>query len=89
MRKLDECGYSMAKFGTVALTRTFAQETFSSDGVKAIALCPWFTNTQFVTTVFSTQAIEDKFKFRCLDVSEVIKKVGNTDIIFAIIFLNF
>ena len=76
LRKLDESGYSMAKFGTIAMTRSFSQnEHFSSDGIKAMALCPWFTNTQFVTTVFSTDAIEQKFKYRVLEVSEVLNLI--------------
>ena len=42
----------MAKFGTVALTRGFAQRgregPWRKHGVKAMALCPWFANTQLV-----------------------------------------
>ena len=98
LRNVGESGYSMAKFGAIALTRSFSQnDIFSKDGVKAVALCPWytiffvsdflhfligityrniyffhrFTNTQFVTTVFSTDAIEQKFKYRVLETSEV------------------
>ena len=49
---VEESGYFMAKFGTVALTRGFAQRgregPWRKHGVKAMALCPWFANTQLV-----------------------------------------
>ena len=42
LRNVGESGYSMAKFGAIALTRSFSQnDNFSKDGVKAVALCPW------------------------------------------------
>ena len=43
LRNVGESGYSMAKFGAIALTRSFSQnDIFSKDGVKAVALCPWY-----------------------------------------------
>ena len=87
MRNLDETGYSMAKFGVVALTRNFAlrgrQGPWKKDGVKAMALCPWFAKTKLVTDATSIEALEEKFnqkgrgmplKLKLLEVPEVADK---------------
>ena len=48
---LESGGYSVAKYGNVALTRIIP--TFNSppsdEGVKAFALCPWYVPTKMVT----------------------------------------
>ena len=75
MRNIEESGYTMAKWGIVALTRSFAQRgrngPVKRDGIKAMALCPWFANTQLVRNSTSIEDLQSKTKFRCLTVAEV------------------
>ena len=75
MRNIEESGYTMAKWGVVALTRSFAQRGRNGpqkrDGIKAMALCPWFANTQLVRNSTTIEALEQKSKFRTLKISEV------------------
>ena len=75
MRNIEESGYTMAKWAIVALTRSFAQRgrngPMKRDGIKAMALCPWFANTQLVRNSTSIESLESKTKIRCLKVSEV------------------
>ena len=65
-RNLPETGYAMAKFGTVALTRSFTQKgkdgPWKKDGVKAMALCPFFANTKLVTSRISLDKLEKQYK---------------------------
>ena len=56
----------MAKFGTVALTRSFTQKgkdgPWKKDGIKAMALCPFFANTKLVTSRISLDKLEKQYK---------------------------
>ena len=58
-------GYVMAKWGAVALTRSFANSTPSveqAEGIKAYAICPWYADTQLVRSMTDIETIEKKSK---------------------------
>ena len=51
-RDLEVAGYTAAKTGVIALTRSFATSipnVYSTEGIKAYALCPYFANTVLLT----------------------------------------
>ena len=51
-RDLEVAGYTAAKTGVIALTRSFETSipnVFSMEGIKAYALCPFFANTVLLT----------------------------------------
>ena len=51
-RDLEVAGYTAAKTGVIALTRSFETSipnVFSTEGIKAYALCPFFANTVLLT----------------------------------------
>jgi len=73
-RDLEVAGYTAAKTGVIALTRSFETSipnVFSTEGIKAYALCPFFANTVLLTDRISITDIEKKFNKRVLTVSEV------------------
>ena len=78
MDNMNEAGYTMAKSGAVALTRSFTTNQNDNpeikDGIKAMALCPYFANTQLVRDWRNIDSIEQKFKSRVMSVSEVGQK---------------
>ena len=80
MRNIEEAGYTMAKSAVVSLTRSFAQRgskgPWRRDGIKAFALCPYFANTQLVSSTTDIKALEAKFKTRVLTVKEVSVRAG-------------
>ena len=60
-------GYLMSKWGTVALTRSFAKckpNMEKAEGIKAYALCPWFADTMLVRTAFDIDELQRKAKQR-------------------------
>jgi NAD(P)-dependent dehydrogenase (short-subunit alcohol dehydrogenase family) len=78
---IEDSGYCMAKFGVVALTRSFGQQgrrgPWKRDGIKAMALCPWFANTQLVTSSTDLNKLKAATKERILEVPEVIFPIFN------------
>ena len=67
------------------IERSFAQKgregPWKKDGIKAMALCPWFANTKLVTTSTSIENLENTFKrkgegtplqLRVMEISEVL-----------------
>lgn len=78
MRNIEEAGYTVAKSGVAALTRSFAQRgrngPWKRDGIKAMAICPWFAKTQLVTSTVDIKDLETKMKKRVLEVPEVGEK---------------
>lgn len=77
-------GYPMSKFGTVTMTRVFANKSpegpWKKHGIKAMALCPFFANTPLVTDRISLENLDKQLnetigkipiKHRVLDASEV------------------
>lgn len=66
---MEAAGYVMAKWGAVALTRSFATckpSVEEAEGVKAYALCPWFADTELVRSseALNVDAIEKKAKVK-------------------------
>lgn len=76
MRNIDEAGYTMAKSALVSLTRSFAQKgrngPWRLHGIKAMALCPWFADTQLIRDAqLDTEYVNKKSNQRTMTVSEV------------------
>jgi NAD(P)-dependent dehydrogenase (short-subunit alcohol dehydrogenase family) len=72
--KLDDVGYTMAKWGVVALTRSFEDakpNPYKLEGIKAYAICPWFADTQLVRDTIALDELREKTKTRILTVTEV------------------
>ena len=70
-------GYTAAKHGVVALTRSFLPSFLedneplpSSEGIKAYAICPSFANTQLVRDAIEIEELEKRIKNRVLTISE-------------------
>lgn len=75
---IQDCGYTMAKHGVVALTRSFAnfETNFNvevTEGIKAYAICPYFADTNLVRSAVNgdLDVIRKKYKTRVLNVEEV------------------
>ena len=74
LSNIEGAGYTMAKWGAVALARSFASSRpnpYKADGVKSYAICPWFADTALVRNVTSLAKIERVTKHRVLTVEDV------------------
>ena len=76
--KIEDCGYTMAKWGVVGLTRSFETckpNPLQTHKVKSWALCPWFADTQLVRSSLPKDMTMNQFarkvKTRVLTVQEV------------------
>jgi NAD(P)-dependent dehydrogenase (short-subunit alcohol dehydrogenase family) len=71
---IEASGYTMAKWGVVALTRSFgtAKPNLSqTEDVKCFALLPYFVDTKLVRDVLDVTKIEKMFGYRAFSVSEI------------------
>jgi len=71
---INDVGYTAAKHGVVALTRSFETakpNVEASEGVKAYALCPYFADTSLVKESGTIDELERRIKGRVLTVNEV------------------
>jgi len=71
---INDVGYTSAKHGVVALTRSFKTSKPSvenSEGIKSYAICPYFADTQLVRDAVSIDDLTKRIKGRVLTVSEV------------------
>ena len=58
-------GYTASKTGVIALTRSFESSVpnvFTTEGIKAYALCPYFANTQLVRDRIAIEDLEKEYK---------------------------
>ena len=75
--KIQDAGYNMAKFGVVALTRSFVNtrephlDVEVTEGIKAYAICPYFADTNLVRTAINLDDLRKRIKTRILTVEEV------------------
>ena len=63
-------GYLMAKWGAVALTRSFATSKPSvekAEGIKAYALCPYYADTELVRTAFDINDLQKRVNQRVME----------------------
>ena len=70
--EIKGAGYTVAKHGTVALTRGFKDCNVElSEGIKAYAICPYFADTQLVRSTITIDNLQKKIKGRVLTIQEV------------------
>ena len=72
--EIYDVGYTSAKHGCVALTRSFATSkpnVYASEGIKAYAICPFFADTALVRESVNISDLSKKIKGRVLTVNEV------------------
>ena len=64
---IEQSGYTMAKWGTAALTRSMANckpNLEKKEGIKGCALCPWFADTQLVREMMNVKKLQKATKQR-------------------------
>lgn len=74
---IEQSGYTMAKWGTVALTRSLATSKpylEKKEAIKGYALCPWFADTQLVRDMTNIDRLQKATKQRVRDNSSKSKK---------------
>jgi len=71
---INDVGYTAAKHGVVALTRSFESSkpsVESGEGIKSYAICPYFADTALVKESVTIEDLTRKIKGRVLTVNEV------------------
>merc|ERR1712241_398332 len=71
---INDVGYTAAKHGVVALTRSFDTSKPSveaTEGVKSYAICPYFADTNLVKESVTIEDLARRIKGRVLTVTEV------------------
>merc|ERR1712200_325213 len=71
---INDVGYTAAKHGVVALTRSFDTSKPSveaSEGVKAYAICPYFADTSLVKESITIEDLTKRIGTRVLTANEV------------------